>query len=112
MAIGGTCYESEYSLCVQTGIARKPHVCRECGHPIEIGEPFSWAIWGLPGEGGGSARRCQFCASFADGYDCIAWGGLRDAIENADYEDLMALPVHTRDEILRRFGWTLEEFQS
>ena len=104
MFTGGSCGDSEYSFVEKSGIARKPHKCNECSADIKIGEPFSWAIWGLPGEGGGSARRCQFCASFAAGYECIQWGGLKTALENADLLDLLELPEPTRKEIVRKFG--------
>lgn len=113
--LGGSCdiddENGEYTLASRTGIARNPHVCDECGHDILVGDPFAWAIWGNPTEGmGGSCRRCQFCASFADGFECIPWGGLQSALEEADWDDLKDIPVATRDELFKRFGLSIENY--
>ena len=108
---GGYCGNDKVACCERSGIARKPHICSECEEEIKVGQPFSWAIWGLPGDGGSSARRCQFCASFAAGYECIKWGQLRQVIFDADYDDIINLPDLTRDELLRRFVLDLDWFR-
>ena len=110
MTIGGKYCDGaeEYTFTQRTGVARKPHVCSECGENINVGEVFSWAIWGCPGQGGSSARRCQFCASFAEGYECVGWGALREALESAEYADFVDMAAATRDEVNRRFNLGFE----
>lgn len=120
MGISGYCdADSEVSCVERVGFAKKEHICDECSEKIAVGELFSWAIFGVPGSStqdgkgyGSSARRCQFCASFAEGFECIAYGGLREAIECADLEDIMEIPEVTLNEVLRRFGFSLKNFAS
>lgn len=70
--------DGDYQVASKICHARVPHVCDECSGKIKPGHLMEMIIYGEPGVGGGSAKRCTFCATLAERMGCSTIGGMRD----------------------------------
>jgi len=55
------CDEYYDSWSVKSVKARKPHVCKECGREIAIGETYTRESYLIRGDGWGSVPHCSHC---------------------------------------------------
>lgn len=89
-----TCDFEGPEVCTETRpVARKQHVCFECGSAIDPGEKY-WRLDGMWYKFE-TYKMCEICRQIADlaykgGHDCIPFGCLYEIVGN-DYEDAVVL---------------------
>lgn len=85
------CNLPKFDIREESPVARKEHVCCECGRTIRKGERYlrESCIWEETGPA--TMKTCTDCESVRDKYFCghsygLVWGQLRDKIEEEIWE--------------------------